>query len=271
MECGLEAYLKEESLLLSLRMGFGSSLIWAKDCSFSIRSSTGSPSDSPTMTLSVADQTLSTYNNKGVSIPLTSINGGPLVVQFKGTFITDDYKQTCVKKPDFTRHPPNWMKTAFEAMLFSDAQIKVGQETFKVHKVILASVSQVFQKMFESDMQEKNGVINISDFDSAVIFDVLTYIYTGEAPNLKTLAKELLFAADKYDLQGLVLICMQQLETDLTFDNVAEVLFLADKLTLDNPLRNACIRFVQQHFASVSQSKSWQGLKVSQDLAVHPM
>ena len=271
MKCGLKAQLKEESLLLSLSKRCGTSLIWARDCSFSIRSSTGSPSDSPTMTLSVADEELS-YYNEDVSIPLTSIHGGPLVVHFKGTFILGVYKQTCLKKPDFTRHPLNWMKTAFEAMLFSDAQIKVGQETFKVHKVILASVSQVFQKMFESDMQEKNGVINISDFDSAVIFDVLAYIYTGEAPNLKTLAKDLLLAADKYDLQGLVFICMQQLETDLTFDNVAEVLFLADKLSLQNPLRNACIRFIQKHSASVSRSKSWQSLmEVSQDLAVHSM
>ena len=125
MKGGLKANLKKESLLLSLSKRSGSSFIWAKDCSFSIRSSTGSPSDSPTMTLSVADEELSYHNNKGVSIPLTSIHGGPLVVQFKGTFILRDYKQTCVKKPDFTRHPLNWMKTAFEAMLFSDAQIKV--------------------------------------------------------------------------------------------------------------------------------------------------
>ena len=50
------------------------------------------------MTLSVTDQKLSYYDNdnKGVSIPLTSIRGDSLVVQFKGTFIleTDMCKKT---------------------------------------------------------------------------------------------------------------------------------------------------------------------------------
>ena len=268
----LQAKLKEESLLLC---GITSELLLVTDCSFSIRSLTSCPS---TMTLSVAYQRLSnndvSVSTQLMSMPLTSIHGDSVMVQFKGTLISNDYKQICVDNPSFTQNPLDWMKTAFEEKLFSDAQINVGQETFKLHKVILASASQVFKKMFGSDMQEKNGVINISDFDSAVIFDVLTYIYTGEAPNLKTLAKELLFAADKYDLQGLVFICMQQLETNLTFDNVAEVLvlLLADKLSFENPLRNNCIKFIQENFASVSQSKSWQSLmEASQDLAVQSM
>ena len=261
MTFALQAKLGKKSLLLFLKNIHSSSTlkwvhVWAKDCSFSIRSPTSGLSDTPAMTLSVADQKLSN-DIKGVSIPLTNICGGSLMVQFKGTLISNDCKQTCVKKPDFIHYPHVWMKRAFDENLFSDAQIILGQESFKVHKVILASASQVFKKMFESDMKEKNGVIEISDFDPAIISDLLKYIYTGEAPNLKTLAKELLFAADKYDLQGLVFICMQQLETDLTFDNVAEVLFLVDRLSLENPLRSVCVRFIQENFASVSQSKSW--------------
>ena len=270
MKFALQAKLEEESLLLSLKQNSNnpsSTLVWVKDCSFSIRSSTSGSSDIPTMTMSVADQKLSN-DIKGVSIPLTNICGGSLIVQFKGTLISNDYKQTCVEKFNFIQYPPVWMKRAFDENLFSDAEIKVGQESFNVHKVILALASQVFKKMFESDMKEKNGVIEISDFDPAIISDLLMYIYTGEAPNLKTLAKELLFAADKYDLQGLVFICMQQLETDLTFDNVAEVLLLADRLSLENPLRSVCVRFIQENLASVSQSKSWRSLMevVSQDL-----
>ena len=282
MKFALQVKLEEESLLLSLKQNpFNPShtQVWAKDCSFSIwsstsgpsdtfsiRSSTSGPSDTPAMTLSVADQKLSN-DIKGVSIPLTKICGGSLIVQFKGTLISNDYKQVCVKKPDFIQYPRVWMKRALDENLFSDAQIKVGQESFKVHKVILASASQVFKKMFESDMKEKNGVIEISDFDPAIISDLLTYIYTGEAPNLKTLAKGLIYAADKYDLQGLVFICMQQLETELTFDNVAEVLFLADKLSLENSLCSDSVRFIQENFASVSQSKSSQSvMEDSQDL-----
>ena len=93
-----------------------------------------------------------------------------------------------------------WMVKLFNEKSYSDAQIQVGEEVFLVHRVILAAASPVFHAMFESGMQERSGIIKISDFDSAVVSDLLAFIYTGEAPNLETLAKELLLASDKYDI-----------------------------------------------------------------------
>ena len=45
-------------------------------------------------------------------------------------------------------------------------------------------------------MKEKQeGVITISDIDTEVLSEMLTFIYTGSAPNVNVWAKEL---ADKY-------------------------------------------------------------------------
>ena len=43
----------------------------------------------------------------------------------------------------------------------------------------------------------------VKDVDSDVMADMLRFIYTGKAPNLETMAADLLAAADKYALDRL--------------------------------------------------------------------
>ncbi len=55
--------------------------------------------------------------------------------------------------------------------------------------------------MLETDMKEKQEkVMTISDLDKEVVSDMLTFLYTGSAPNIEVRAKELLNAASKYQL-----------------------------------------------------------------------
>ena len=252
--------------------------IWASDCLYSINSlaevSLGIP-----LTFSAADQHLvaghtSTSRRLHISVPVQSIPSGPIRIRLNGTITSTIYQQNSQDIPGITaQYRLKRMKSIFKEEQYWDTEIKVGDKTFRVHKVILASASEVFHKMFESDMQEKNsGIVEISDVDPAVMSDLLTYIYTGDAPNLKTLVKELMIAADKYNLQDLICICMKQLETDLTSSNVAEILLLADKIIIGSPLKTACINYVVSNYASVSQTKSWKFLKdASKELTLEIM
>ena len=93
-------------------------------------------------------------------------------------------------------------------------------------QAILASRSRVFSAMFEHDMEEsKRNRVDVTDVDSDVMADMLRFIYTGkvvvkgleklsenrflnyrhsfQAPNLETMAADLLAAADKYALDRL--------------------------------------------------------------------
>ena len=55
------------------------------------------------------------------------------------------------------------------------------------NKIILASQSPVFKKMFEIDMKERrSGVIEVPDNTPAVMSDLLAYLYTGTAPHVDT-------------------------------------------------------------------------------------
>ena len=78
------------------------------------------------------------------------------------------------------------MKLMYEKKLFTDIQIEVGEKTFDAHRVVLASFSDVFKKMFEINMKEKEEKrVVISDIDAEVMSDLLSFMYTGSAPNMK--------------------------------------------------------------------------------------
>lgn len=116
-----------------------------------------------------------------------------------------------------------------ESQNFSDVVLCATEKEFKVHKAILAARSPVFAAMFEHEMEErKQNRVDITDMDMEVLGEMLTFIYTGKAPNLEKLNAELLAAADKYDLERLKVMCEESMCSNLNVDNAADVLILSD-------------------------------------------
>ena len=147
--------------------------------------------------------------------------------------------------------------------LFADVTITCGGKEFRAHKLILASQSPVFKKMFEIDMKERrSGVIEVPDITPAVMSDLLAYLYTGTAPHVDTLARELLNAANKYELPRLLSMCETTLVSKITADSVLEVLILAE-LHQAKTLRKACLGFIKCNFAIICELDSWKELKAS--------
>ena len=147
--------------------------------------------------------------------------------------------------------------------LFSDVTITCGGKEFRAHKLILASQSPVFKKMFEIDMRERrSGVIEVPDITPAVMSDLLAYLYTGTAPHVDTLARELLNVANKYELPRLLSICETTLVSKITADSVLEILILAE-LHESITLKKACLSFIKCNFAHISKLDSWKDMKAS--------
>ena len=153
------------------------------------------------------------------------------------------------------------MKKLLSDGLLADLTIKCGDSEFKAHKAILASQSPVFRRMLESDMKEqRTNVIEISDVDQAVISDMLAYIYTGSAPNLDTLARELLNVANKYELSGLFTMCERELKLKINLENVIELLQLADMLD-SSYLKKSCLNYISFNSGAIRSSEEWKQLK----------
>ena len=146
---------------------------------------------------------------------------------------------------------------------FADASIKCRDQVFKVHKAILASQSPVFRKMFEVDMKEKrSGVIEISDPDVSpeVVSDLVTYLYTANAPGIRTQAKELLKVAHLYEISRLLRMCEDELQKSITAGNVCNLLLLAE-LHAAQDLKTKCMEFIHLNSRSMRKTQGWQEIK----------
>ena len=154
----------------------------------------------------------------------------------------------------------NWIKVVFEDTNFTDTTIRVQNKILKVHKVILASASEAFQKMLADS---SDNAIELSDVDFEDVSDILAYIYTGTAPTIRSRTSKILIAADRYGLKNLVSECVYELQQRFTPANIAKSLCLAEKLIScgHHLLKSSCIDFIKQNYISVYQSDSWKALK----------
>ena len=141
-----------------------------------------------------------------------------------------------------------------------------GISTFYVHRAVLATRSEVFAKMFSHNMLESaTNTIELSDIDSDVLKELLTYIYTGECPRIEEFAESLIYHAEKYELDHLKALCEEQLSYDLQVDNAARILLLADACKAEQLKRNTLL-YVNEHGDEVEHTKEWEDVQKSNDL-----
>eukprot|EP00731_Ephydatia_muelleri_P032707 Em0024g251a len=123
----------------------------------------------------------------------------------------------------YTGKAPNLKKMADSLLLrlFLSSVVSAKASALKAS----ATRSPVFSAMFEHEMEEsRKNHVEISDLDQEVMQEMLAYIYTGKAPNLKKMADSLLSAADKYALDRLKVMCEEALCANLNIENVSDTL-----------------------------------------------
>ncbi|KAL6030367.1 hypothetical protein STEG23_034372 [Scotinomys teguina] len=141
---------------------------------------------------------------------------------------------------------------------FTDFCLVVAGQEFRAHKAILAARSPVFRAMFEHDMEErKRNRVEIHDLEPQAIKAMLDFMYTGKAPDLDSMADAILAAADKYGLDRLKVMCEDALCRDLSVENAAHTLFLAD-LHSSGQLKSQALDFITTHVSEVSETSSWK-------------
>lgn len=159
--------------------------------------------------------------------------------------------------------PENFL-SLLENSEYSDVIVScVNGKEFRVHKNILASRSAVFDAMFKYNMKEnESNYVEISDIDEKVLEQMLRYIYTDRCENIAEYAEGLFVAADKYDLEGLKLRCEQVLLKNLSVENAAAILIIADMHHAEK-LKSDAINFIVRHSLEVANMPSWNGMMVS--------
>ena len=121
---------------------------------------------------------------------------------------------------------------------FIDVRLKVGEEIFSAHRIVLAASSDYFHAMFAHGMKESNQeVIELKDenISAAALKIVLDSIYSGDLQVNDENIFEVLVAADHLQVTSVVQQCCDYLQTQfidqLRFDvqTYCRVLAIADR------------------------------------------
>ena len=145
----------------------------------------------------------------------------------------------------------------------SDAKIMCGNEEFFCHKIILSVRSPVFEAMFQTDMIENNReVVLIQDIKPEVVKEMLHFIYTGVVSTenvMDEIGKDLLSAADQYQLEILKSKCEEKLCSSLEVSNSIELLVLAE-LHKAYKLRRMALRLVIRNMDTIVDTDVYEEL-----------
>uniref|UniRef100_A0A8C8W2N5 BTB domain-containing protein n=1 Tax=Peromyscus maniculatus bairdii TaxID=230844 RepID=A0A8C8W2N5_PERMB len=172
--------------------------------------------------------------------------------------IPDQNRKTGIQVPRCTS--ADELGELWENSRFTDCCLVVSGQEFQAHKAILAARSQVFRAMFQNDMEEsRKNHTEIPDLEPQVFKAMMNFIYTGTEPDLDSMADALLAAADKYGLEHLKVMCEDALCRDLSVENAAHTLFLAD-LHSSGQLKTQALCFITAHASEVSETSGWKAM-----------
>lgn len=152
-----------------------------------------------------------------------------------------------------------------------DVLFLVGGDEVRAHRVIVTLRSAVFAALFRQPLLDSlSGEIIIDGIRPAVFRSLIQFIYTAtcgmksdEEPTAMhkriqgvevdmEFVSDLLVAADRYQISGLVIYCGSFLLQSLNYDNVVRLFHLAD-MTNCNILRQGCISFMTKDKARLTQ------------------
>ncbi|XP_043911358.1 kelch-like protein 10 [Protopterus annectens] len=110
-----------------------------------------------------------------------------------------------------------------------DAVIKVNGEEMEVHRNIMCSCSPYFRALFTSAWSKaEEKVYSISGVSADMMQLIIEYAYTRTVPVTVDNVEELLVAADRFDVLGIVTACCDFLESQLCLENCIGIKKFAD-------------------------------------------
>lgn len=129
---------------------------------------------------------------------------------------------------------------------FTDFKLKCNDgEVLTCHKFMLVARSPVIYQMLSTDLKEdQKGLAEVPDFDSAVMKQVLRFLYCDKIENLDQISYRLIFAAEKYQLKELTQMCIQNIIENLTFQNVIDSLIVSGRVTGFDSFFTECADFI---------------------------
>ena len=193
------------------------------------------------------------------------------VIRYK-TWYPDTCKfQIIFKFPEFMgknhhAHLATNLYKLLESESHADIQFVIKGQRVAAHTAIIAASSPVFSAMLEEGKfkEAQAKTVHIEDIEVEVFHQLLNYLYTGEAPQLKKpdITEPLFLAADKYGVSQLKSECEVCLISNLTVENAIHHLVLAHLLSAPK-LQEAAFECLVEHRHKVWKRTEWKELNKS--------
>ncbi|XP_042902645.1 kelch-like ECH-associated protein 1B isoform X1 [Parasteatoda tepidariorum] len=189
---------------------------------------------------------------------------------FRSKSMEDDKENLCADgamRFNITSYP----KEAFEVMCLMrqhqklcDVEIRVCNEIFHAHKIVLVSASPYFKAMFTSGLKESEmSVINIQGVCPMSMAIIIHFAYTGQVKIEENNVCNLLPAATMFQVPHIINACCTFLEKQLDPSNCIGIADFALQHGCNN-LYSVANQFIDHHFSQVSQGDEFLALNVCQ-------
>ncbi|XP_058792283.1 speckle-type POZ protein-like isoform X2 [Phymastichus coffea] len=164
------------------------------------------------------------------------------------------------------------LEDLFKSKKYSDFIITAScGQRFEVHKVILAARCNIFAAMFDSDMLERReNKVDISDIDGKTMYQLLSFIYTGQVNLHQDNALQVMQASEKYNIIDLKQKCEIILWESVSIENVAEIFTIAN-ICNAKQLKNKCLNFMAENQKDVIKTSGFKTMAKRDDVDLSEM
>ncbi|XP_076895009.1 BTB/POZ and MATH domain-containing protein 3-like [Bidens hawaiensis] len=151
----------------------------------------------------------------------------------------------------FSIHPSDMaqnLNSLLETETGCDIVLRVGDQTFKAHKSILAARSPVFRaRFFGNDPDIAGDQVELKDVEPSIFKAMLLFIYSEALPESMStnMIQHLFAAAKRFDVHRLKQLCEAKLCEQVNVDTVETALSFADKHGCSQ-LKSVCLEFAHK-------------------------
>lgn len=143
---------------------------------------------------------------------------------------------------------------------FVDCVLKIKDQVFPCHKLVLAASSPYFKAMFLSDLEEsKNREVVLKDVAPHIMGMILRYIYTCDINLTEQNVQDIFMAANMYQIPSIFNVCVSYLEHKMVLSNCLAIFRLG--LLLECPRLAANARdYICDHFEPIIRDQDFHQL-----------
>ena len=141
------------------------------------------------------------------------------------------------------------------------------EQTFRIHRCVLAASSPYFRAMFAGSFREANNEklerpIVLPTLTSKGLRHVLDYMYSGRLALSKDTVYDVLAVAHMLHLTDVLSSCTEFLVSELSLENCFETLEVAEKYEMKQ-LKHASETFILNNFVHLSETTAYKELLIS--------